>query len=70
MLTEVPVRYAPALTFGRSPGLGGCRWKPTNGGPVVRLAGHRLTIYRRQPDGRWLLARDAHTLAPVTEAGA
>jgi uncharacterized protein (TIGR02246 family) len=30
-----------------------------------RLAGDRLTIYRKQPDGRWLLARDAHTLAPV-----
>lgn len=41
-----------------------------NGGPAVRLAGHRLTIYRRQPDGRWLLARDAHALAPVTESGA
>ena len=24
-----------------------------------------LTIYRKQADGSWLLARDAHTLAPV-----
>jgi uncharacterized protein (TIGR02246 family) len=35
------------------------------GGQTSRLAGDRLTIYRKQPDGRWLLARDAHTLAPV-----
>jgi uncharacterized protein (TIGR02246 family) len=30
---------------------------------AIHLAGHRLTIYRKQPDGSWLLARDAHTLA-------
>jgi uncharacterized protein (TIGR02246 family) len=35
------------------------------GGAASALAGHRLTVYRRQPDGRWLLARDAHTLTPV-----
>jgi uncharacterized protein (TIGR02246 family) len=28
------------------------------------LAGYRMTVYRKQPDGRWLLARDAHTLLP------
>ena len=38
---------------------------PRAGGETTALAGHRLTIYRRQPDGRWLLARDAHTLSPV-----
>jgi uncharacterized protein (TIGR02246 family) len=32
---------------------------------ATQLAGHRMTIYRKQPDGRWLLARDAHTLSPV-----
>lgn len=32
------------------------------GGPTTHLTGHRMTIYRKQPDGRWLLARDAHTL--------
>ena len=32
------------------------------GGEATRLAGHRITVYRKQPDGRWLLARDAHTL--------
>jgi uncharacterized protein (TIGR02246 family) len=35
------------------------------GGQPAHLAGHRLTIYRKQRDGRWLLARDAHTLSPV-----
>jgi uncharacterized protein (TIGR02246 family) len=34
------------------------------GGEARKFAGHRITIYRRQPDGRWLLARDAHTLSP------
>ena len=38
---------------------------PLAGGDAVRLAGHRLTVYRKHPDGRWLLARDAHTLAVV-----
>ena len=42
---------------------------PLAGGPpfpeATNLAGHRLTIYRKQRDGRWLLARDAHTLSPV-----
>jgi uncharacterized protein (TIGR02246 family) len=38
---------------------------PRAGGEAIELAGHRITIYRKQPDGRWLLARDAHTLSPV-----
>jgi uncharacterized protein (TIGR02246 family) len=38
---------------------------PRAGGETARLAGHRITIYRKQADGRWLLARDAHTLTPV-----
>ncbi|MFO0754857.1 MAG: SgcJ/EcaC family oxidoreductase [Byssovorax sp.] len=38
---------------------------PRAGGEAMQLAGHRLTVYRRQPDGRWLCARDAHTLTPV-----
>ena len=42
---------------------------PRAGGEALRLAGHRLTIYRKQPDGRWLLARDAHTLSPVAKLG-
>lgn len=38
---------------------------PRAGGATTALAGHRLTIYRQQPDRRWLLARDAHTLSAV-----
>ena len=40
---------------------------PRAGGGATQLAGHRITVYRKQPDGRWLLARDAHTLSPVEE---
>jgi len=32
---------------------------------TTHFAGHRLTVYRKSSDGRWLLARDAHTLSPV-----
>ena len=35
---------------------------PRAGGEDTTLAGYRVTVYRRQADGRWLLARDAHTL--------
>ena len=35
------------------------------GGEATQFAGHRITVYRKQPDGRWLLARDIHTLSPV-----
>ena len=41
---------------------------PRAGGDAMQLAGHRITVYRRQPDGRWLLARDAHTLSPVRDS--
>ena len=40
---------------------------PRAGAGAMRLAGHRITVYRKQPDGRWLLARDAHTLSPVAK---
>ncbi|MFL5243136.1 MAG: SgcJ/EcaC family oxidoreductase [Gemmataceae bacterium] len=40
---------------------------PRAGGEAMQLAGHRITVYRKQPDGRWLLARDAQTLSPVTK---
>jgi uncharacterized protein (TIGR02246 family) len=42
---------------------------PRTGGEAMQLAGHRITVYRKQPDGRWLLARDAHTLSPVAKRG-
>jgi uncharacterized protein (TIGR02246 family) len=38
---------------------------PRAGGETTELAGYRLTVYRRQPEGRWLLARDAHTVSSV-----
>ena len=34
-------------------------------GKAAQFAGHRLTVYRKQRDGRWLLSRDAHTLSAV-----
>jgi uncharacterized protein (TIGR02246 family) len=42
---------------------------PHAGGETTQFAGHRITVYRKQPDGRWLLARDAHTLSPVAKLG-
>jgi uncharacterized protein (TIGR02246 family) len=35
-------------------------------GNSVKRAGYTLTILRKQPDGRWLLARDANLLTPQT----
>jgi uncharacterized protein (TIGR02246 family) len=35
------------------------------GGKPVRRAGYTLTILRKQPDGRWLLSRDANLLSVV-----
>jgi uncharacterized protein (TIGR02246 family) len=40
---------------------------PRATGEATQLAGHRITVYRKQPDGRWLLARDAHTLSPLAK---
>lgn len=40
---------------------------PRAGGEESRLAGDRMTVYRKQPDGRWLLARDANVLSPVVK---
>jgi len=38
---------------------------PESGAPM-RRSGYTLTILRKEPDGRWVLARDANLLAPVT----
>src|SRR5207302_8596290 len=38
---------------------------PRAGGEATELAGHRITIYRMQLDGRCFLALDANTLSPV-----
>src|SRR5207249_3060988 len=37
---------------------------PAQGGEAKRLAGHTLSVLRKQSDGRWLLARDANLLTP------
>jgi uncharacterized protein (TIGR02246 family) len=38
---------------------------PLSGAEPSRLAGYTLTVFRKEPDGRWVLARDANLLAPV-----
>jgi uncharacterized protein (TIGR02246 family) len=35
------------------------------GGKAAQFAGHRMTVYGKQRDGRWLLSRDVHTLSAV-----
>lgn len=60
-LDEVVVVGEVAYTRSRD----ALRVTPRADGDATQLAGHRITIYRKQPEGRWLLARDAHTLSPV-----
>ena len=36
---------------------------PSSGSPFVR-SGHILTVLRKQPDGRWVIFRDANLLMP------
>src|SRR5262249_17435488 len=38
---------------------------PRASGKPAQLAGHRMTVYRKQRDGRWFLSRDVHTLSAV-----
>ena len=38
---------------------------PRAGGKAAQFAGHRMTVYRKLRDGRWLLSRDVHTLSAV-----
>ena len=35
------------------------------GGTAMRRAGYTLTIFRKEPEGRWLLARDANMVVTV-----
>ena len=37
----------------------------TGGNPMVRM-GSALSIFRKQPDGRWVIARDANLLAEAS----
>jgi uncharacterized protein (TIGR02246 family) len=36
---------------------------PLQGGPVQRRAGPTLSVFRKEPDGRWVLFRDANMLS-------
>ena len=38
-------------------------------GRAVRRAGYTLTILRKQPNGKWLLARDANLLTEASQTG-
>jgi uncharacterized protein (TIGR02246 family) len=38
---------------------------PSGGGPTIVRAGHTLSVLRKQ-NGKWVLARDANMLAPVS----
>ena len=38
---------------------------PRNGGETSYLAGFTLGVYRKTPDGRWVLARDANLVMPT-----
>ena len=62
-LTEVVVVGEVAYTLSRD----SLSVSPRAGGEETRLAGDRMTNYREQPDGRWLLARDANVLSPVVK---
>jgi uncharacterized protein (TIGR02246 family) len=41
---------------------------PHGGAETAKFAGYRISVYRKQPDGRWLMARDAHTLSRIERA--
>jgi uncharacterized protein (TIGR02246 family) len=38
---------------------------PVDGGASMRRAGNILSVFRREPDGRWVLFRDANMLSAV-----
>ena len=39
---------------------------PAGGGNPIRLSGPALSILRKQPDGRWVIFRDANMVAPAS----
>lgn len=38
---------------------------PPGGDQAIRRSGYTLTLFRKEADGRWLLARDANLLTPA-----
>ncbi len=37
---------------------------PSSGGSPMRRSGYTLTVLRKEPDGRWVVFRDANMLTP------
>jgi uncharacterized protein (TIGR02246 family) len=42
---------------------------PLQGGAPMQRTGHVLSVFRKEPDGRWVLFRDANMLTPAPFAG-
>jgi uncharacterized protein (TIGR02246 family) len=40
---------------------------PLDGGPAIRRSGNTLSIFQKEKDGRWVLARDANMLTVEPE---
>jgi uncharacterized protein (TIGR02246 family) len=40
---------------------------PKGGGTPVKRAGNTLSVLSKQAGGRWMIARDANMLAPITQ---
>ncbi len=38
---------------------------PLAGGPSMMRSGHSMSILHKQPDGKWVLVRDANMLSPT-----
>lgn len=62
-LSSWPGWLLVALLASSGGALGGAK------GEVLQLAEDPLTVDRKQADGRWLLAREAHTMTPVAKSG-
>lgn len=43
---------------------------PAVGGAPSRMSGHTLSIFRKEPDGRWVILRDANLLMPESPQAA
>jgi uncharacterized protein (TIGR02246 family) len=39
--------------------------RPAGGGPPHQLSGPTLSIFRKEPGGSWVIARDANMITPV-----
>jgi uncharacterized protein (TIGR02246 family) len=64
-LEEIVITGDVAYTRGRDT----VSLTPFSGGEAIQFAGYALTIWRKQPDGRWVLAREANLVSPVAKPG-